>query len=93
MVLFINCFVILFLAAYFLGMLSLNFSAIKDNKIEKKPKMLEVTSAEYSLAVLHTDKQQVAQVRTAFSWVPTIKKKKKTYYFLDKKELYHFAFQ
>lgn len=39
MVLFINCFVILFLAAYFLGMLSLNFSAIKDNKIEKKPNM------------------------------------------------------
>jgi len=42
MVLFNNCFVILFLIAYFLGLLYLNFSAIKDNKIEKKMNTLEL---------------------------------------------------
>lgn len=73
MVLFNNCFVILFLTAYFLGMLYLNFSAIKANKIEKKMDTLEVISAEYSLALVHTEKQQVAQVRTVFSWLPIIK--------------------
>lgn len=36
MVLFNNWFVILFLTAYFFGMLYLNFFAIKDNKIEKR---------------------------------------------------------
>lgn len=44
MVLFSNCFVILFLTAYFLGMLYLNFSAKKDCKIEKKTNTLEVIS-------------------------------------------------
>lgn len=74
MVLFNNCFVILFLTAYFLDILYLNFSAIKDNKTEKKMNILEAISAEYSLAFVHTEKQQIAQVRTVISWVSTIKK-------------------
>lgn len=74
MVLFNNCFVILFLTAYILDILYLNFSAIEDNKIEKKMNTLEAISAEYSLALVHTEKQQVAQVRTVISWVPTTKK-------------------
>lgn len=72
MVLFNNCFVILFLTAYFLGMLYLNFPAIKDSKIEKKMNPLEVISAEYSLELAHTEKQHRAQVRTVFSQVPVL---------------------
>lgn len=34
---------------------------------------LEVTPAKYSLTLLHTEKQQTAQVRTVFSQEPTIK--------------------
>lgn len=34
---------------------------------------LEVISAEYSLALMHTEKQQVAPARTVFSQVPPIK--------------------
>lgn len=46
------------LTAYFLGMLFLKFSLIKDNKIVKNMNTLEVTSAaEYSLMLVHTEKQ------------------------------------
>lgn len=57
MILFNNCFSIVFLTANFLGMLYLNFSLIKDNKIEKNVNTLEITPAEYSLTLVHTEKQ------------------------------------
>lgn len=57
MILFNNCLFILFLTAYFLGMLFLKFSLIKDNKIEKNMNTLEIIPAEYSLMLVHTEKQ------------------------------------
>lgn len=58
MILSNNWFCIVSLTAYFLGMLLLKFSLIKDNKIVKSMNTLEVTpAAEYSLMLVHTEKQ------------------------------------
>lgn len=58
MILSSNCFFMIFLTAYFLGMLVLKFSLIKDNKIVKNMNTLEVASAaEYSLMLVHTEKE------------------------------------